>query len=138
MRQLFKHRSRSHRHGYKHRDLRLHSYPCARLRIWSRETFPAVPSRYGTEVRHCAYRKAGLVGPWRAVHSAKHRLRPKDRFALTGKRTDYFFRAGAGTISNSLAFTIRSPSQFVRLHRKPHQLFFRAGTASIWTDFLYA
>ena len=45
---FFKHRSRSHRHGYEHRDLGLHSYPCARLRIWSRETVPAVPSRYRT------------------------------------------------------------------------------------------
>ena len=30
-------------HGYEHRDLGLHSYPCARLRIGSRETVSAVP-----------------------------------------------------------------------------------------------
>ena len=47
----------------------------------------------------------GLAGPWRAVH----------RFALTHR---LFFRAGAGTISNSLAFT------FVRLHGKPYRLFY--------------
>ena len=45
-----------------------------------------------------------LAGPWRAVH----------RFALTHR---LFFRARAGTISNSLAFT------FVRLHGKPYRLF---------------
>ena len=49
LRQLFKHRSRSHRHGYEHRDLGLHIYPCARLRIWSRETVPTVPPRYRTD-----------------------------------------------------------------------------------------
>ena len=38
-----KHRSRSHRHGCQHRDLRLHSYPCTRLMIWSREAVSAVP-----------------------------------------------------------------------------------------------
>ena len=47
----------------------------------------------------------GLAGPWRAMH----------RFALTHR---LFFRVGAGTISNSLAFT------FVRLHGKPYRLFF--------------
>ena len=47
--------------------------------------------------------------------SAKHSLRLKDRFAHTHR---LFFRAGAGTISNSPAFT------FVRLHGKPYRLFF--------------
>ena len=48
--QLFKHRSRSHRHGYERRDLGPHSYPCcARLRIGSRETIPGVPARYRTD-----------------------------------------------------------------------------------------
>ena len=34
------------------------------------------------EVRPCAYRNAGLVGPWRFMHCCQHRLRPKDHFAL--------------------------------------------------------
>ena len=34
------------------------------------------------EVRACAYRNAGLVGPWRFNHCCQHRLRPKDRFTL--------------------------------------------------------
>ena len=34
--------------GHEHLGLVLHSYPCARLRIWSRETIPAVPSWYCT------------------------------------------------------------------------------------------
>ena len=44
-----------------------------------------------------------------------------------GKTHRFFFRAGAGIISNWLASTVRSPSQLVRLHGKPHRLFFRAG-----------
>ena len=78
----------------------------------------------------------GLEGPWRAVHcrpaplaaerpfcphGTNQFVRLHNSFAFTGTCIDYFFRAGAGTIS------IRSPSQFVRLHGKPHRLFFRAG-----------
>ena len=36
-------------HGYEHRGPGLHRYPCARLRIWPRETVSAVPSRYRTD-----------------------------------------------------------------------------------------
>ena len=36
--------------GHEHLGLVLHSYPCARLRICPRETIPAVPSWYCTDL----------------------------------------------------------------------------------------
>ena len=77
------------------------------------------------EVRRCAHRTRGLLGASTVrAFTAKHRLQPN------------FFRAGAGTISNSLAFTFvhlhgkpyRLP---VRLHANMHRLFFRAGAGTI-------
>ena len=44
-------------HGYEHRDLGLHSYPCACLRIWSCETLSAALFRYHT----CFYLHEGIV-----------------------------------------------------------------------------
>ena len=183
--------------GHEHLDLRMYSYPCARLRIWSRETVSAVPSRYCTDFIYtrnysplegtrtdpvqtidqcrtgpteppfdrnasryaqCRVRKrsnecvsekrlvksqrlgvalterGGSWGPRRFVHLPPstacgriffgpelelYQIRSPSQFVRLHANTHrLFFRAGAGTMSNSLAFT------FVRLHGKPYRLFF--------------
>ena len=64
------------------------------------------------EVRPCSYRNVGLVGPWRSVHCRQHRLRPKDRFALTEPM---------GGISAQFLSTHQS----VRLHGTISTIFFQ-------------
>ena len=70
-------------HGYELRDLGLHSYPCARLRVGSRETVPAVLFRCRTwfylheGITACSSER--VTGPVQAIDHVQYRSHTSPR-----------------------------------------------------------
>ena len=84
--------------------------------------------RNASRYAQCRVRKRSneCVSEKRLVKSQRSGVALTERGGSWGpRRFLHLFRAGAGTISNSLAFT------FVRLHANTHRLFFRAGAGTV-------
>ena len=93
-------------------------------------TGPTEPpfDRNASRYAQCRIRKRinKCVSEKRLVKSQRSGVALTERGGSWGpRRFLHLFRAGAGTISDSLAFT------FVRLHANTHRLFFRAGAGTI-------